>query len=310
MTTQTNNNHNLWGTFLVFTSGLLYGMIGYFGIKLFEQGYSVPSMLFWRFLVASAWMLLVCAVLRTPRRRLQRQKSRAGLMLQLAAIGSISYAGGSSFFYLSSLHIGTGPAMVIFFSFPVFVMLFSVYFKRARINRYMILSLLMVMSGLILLNGGGSHDLNIVGILLALIAAFSYGVYVYYSHHSSKQADSLPLTLYICLGCSLIFLFFSLITHTFQWPVTLRAWRDILILGVLATAIPIQLLLKGLKYISSVKASILSVMEPLTTVVVGVLLLHESLSTMQLTGIVIVLSGAIAIQFEKQPDINIEAPLK
>lgn len=302
----TERKHTLWGTFLVITSGLLYGMIGYFGMKLFEQGYSVPAMLFWRFLVATVWMMLASFVLRHR----ARQHGDARSLLRVASIGAVSYVGGSAFFYLASLHIGTGPAMVIFFSFPVYVVLFSVYFKHTRVNAYMLLSVLMVISGLFLLNGSGSANLNNIGILLAMIAAFSYGVYVYYNQHSARQTDSLSLTLYVCMGCTLISLLFALATHTFQMPVTFTAWRDILILGIVATAIPIQLLLNGLKYISSVKASILSVMEPLTTVVVGVLFLHESLSAMQIAGIITVLAGAITIQFEKQPDLTIEAPLK
>jgi drug/metabolite transporter (DMT)-like permease len=307
--TNIKKSHQLLGTFLVITSGLLYGMIGYFGMKLFAQGYSVPSMLFWRFTVATLWMLGASAIMRR-KRSIQLSKAKTKLMLKLATVGSISYAGGSAFFYLASLYIGTGPGMVIFFSFPVYVVLFSLYFGRARLNAYMLISLLMVVSGLVLLNGTGGNNLNNTGILLAMIAAFSYGVYVYYSQESAKHADSLWLTLFICAGCSLIFLVFALLTHTFAIPATTQAWRDILILGIVATAIPIQLLLNGLKYISSVKASIYSVMEPLTTVVVGVLFLQESLSAMQIAGIIIILSGAITIQFEKQPEINMDVPLK
>lgn len=304
-----HKNHKLFGTLLVITSGLLYGMIGYFGIKLFEQGFSVPAMLFWRFFIAAAWMLIMTLVLRRGHKH-KLASGQLGLMLKLAVIGAISYAGGSAFYYLSSLHIGTGPAMVIFFSFPVFVTLFSVVFKKTRMNRYVVLALLMVMSGMVCLNGSGIHNLDNMGILFALIAAVSYAVYVYYSQASSTQVDTLRLTLFICAGCSLIFLFFAVASQTFQVPHTLRAWRDILTIGVIATAVPIQLLLNGLKYISSVKASILSVLEPVTTVVIGLLFLNETLSGMQVAGILIVLSGAVVIQFEKQPEFKAKTPLK
>lgn len=64
---------------------------------------------------------------------------------------------------------------------------------------------------------------------------------------------------------------------------------------IVATAIPIQLLLDGLKYVSPVKASILSVFEPLVTVFIGFVLLHETMSSLQSIGITIVLLGAILI---------------
>lgn len=302
-------NHQLLGTLQVLTSGLLYGLIGYFGLQLYAEGLSVPTLLFWRFFVAAMWMLAAFAIFRRPGKRKPSAITRAK-MLQTAVVGSISYVGGSTFFYLSSLHIGTGCAMVIFFSFPVFVTLFSVYFRHSKLNRYVLLSLVMVVVGLSMLNHGGENVQDIEGILLALVASFSYGVYVYYSKHHSTKADSLLQTLAICLGCAMISLFVAVLSHSFSFPTSWLAIRNILILGIVSTAIPIQLLLNGLRYISSVKASILSVTEPLTTVLIGVLFMDESLSVMQIAGIIIILSGALAIQFEKQPEFNAETPLK
>lgn len=290
-------NRPYYGAMLVIISGLLYGMIGYFGMHLFYQGFSVPAMLFWRFLVASVWMLGFGVLTGHSFASTKQQLSK---VLTMATIGSVSYAGGSAFFYLAGLIIGTGTAMVIFFSFPVFVTLFALFFKESELNRYMVIALIMVVLGMICLNGNGDYEMNNWGIILALIAAFSYGVYVYYCKTSSAKVDTLWLTLFICLGCSLLFLIFTLYTRTWFYPTTWMAWRDIFILGIAATAIPIQLLLNGLKYVSSVKASILSVMEPVTTVVLGVLLLDEHLTMLQVVGILIVLTGAIVIQFERR----------
>lgn len=300
-------DHKIFGTFLVALSGLMYGLVGYFGMQLFFEGFSVPAMLFWRFLVAALWMLLIGIL---TRRSFKKLASNFRVILRLASVGAVSYAGCSAFYYLSSQHIGTGPAMVIFFSFPVFVMLFSLIFKEAVINRYAMIALVMVVTGLMLLNGSGQYNLDNKGIVLALIASFSYAIYVYCSQHSSKMVDSLWLTLCICVGCSAIFLVFAYATNTFQWPDTASAWKNILVLGVLATAIPIQLLLNGLKYISSMKASILSVLEPVVTVVIGVLFLQERLEWIQVLGILVILSGALVIQFEKQPEFKAKTPLK
>lgn len=301
------SDHKLFGTILVAVSGLLYGMIGYFGMQLFYEGISVPTMLFWRFFVASLWIILVAAF---TRRSFTKLTSKMKIMLRLASVGAVSYAGGSAFFYIASLDIGTGPAMVIFFSYPVFVTLFSVVFKKSTLNRYVVIALLMVITGLMLLNGSGDYNLNNRGIMLALVAAFSYGVYVYYSQDSSTMVDSLYLTLCICIGCTIIFMGFACADGSFQIPATMSAWTNIFILGVLATAIPIQLLLNGLKYISSVKASILSVLEPVVTVIVGVTCLNETLQGIQILGILVTLAGAMVIQFEKQPEFKAKTPLK
>jgi drug/metabolite transporter (DMT)-like permease len=83
-------------------------------------------------------------------------------------------------------------------------------------------------------------------------------------------------------------------------PETLKSWLYILAVGIIATALPIQLMLKGLKYISSMRASIISVVEPLVTVFVGVILLQETISYLQFIGVFVILASALLVQFQKE----------
>jgi drug/metabolite transporter (DMT)-like permease len=46
------------GTLLVALSGMLFGLMGFLGTKILYLQFSVENMLFWRFLIASCWMLL------------------------------------------------------------------------------------------------------------------------------------------------------------------------------------------------------------------------------------------------------------
>ena len=64
-------------------------------------------------------------------------------------------------------------------------------------------------------------------------------------------------------------------------------------MALISTALPILLLLEAMKYISSTKASILSVLEPLFVVIFGVILLDEQISLAEGCGVVIVLAGAM-----------------
>ncbi len=51
---------------------------------------------------------------------------------------------------------------------------------------------------------------------------------------------------------------------------------------------------------SSMRAAIISVLEPLVTVFVGVLLLNESLTHLQMLGAAIIISSALLVQFQKE----------
>lgn len=284
------------GTFLVALSGMLYGVIGYLGSKLLHEHLAIPAMLFWRFFIAALWMLCSSFLLK---KNFSWKKLNNINFLIIILFGAVTYSGGSAFYFIASQHIGTGLAMVIFFCFPMFVTLFAWILSDWRMNKYTFISLMAVIAGLFLLKDKGNTTLDLGSISFAVLAAFFYAGYVYGSQHTIKKMDSNVLTFLICLSNSIIFFAVVCYTKTFTFPVIWQAWLYIIAIGIVATALPIQLLLDGLKYISPIKASILSVLEPVMTVVVGLVLLHETLTITQAIGIIIVLLGAILVQFEK-----------
>ncbi len=290
-------NTQLKATLLVTLSGILYGFMGYLGIKIIAEHLSVSCMLFWRFFIAMLWILFTIAILQKKRTSIPTNKKN---LLKTISLGVFSYSGSSGFYFLATHYLATGLAMVIFFCYPMFVAMFAWLFTSWKITRYAIASLVAIFIGLILLKGEGSHAINFTGIFLAMLSGLSYAIYVYSNRHSSEKIEALPLTLFICLGNSLVFLFFSLFTHSFLIPTSMHAWFYMLALGIFATAVPIQLLLIGLKHISPIKVSIISVLEPAVTVLIGFVLLSEAMTVAQFLGIIIVLAGAVLIQFEKQ----------
>jgi len=288
----------LHGTLLVTLSGLLYGFLGYLGTQLLRAEFTVENMLFWRFLFATLWMLIPTLILKKSS---SEKKHAHSVLLKIVIFSTLTYSGATAFYFLGTRYIGTGISMVIFFSYPIFVTLFAWLLGQWRMNKIALLSLCIVLIGLICLKGQGQHTLNLLGLLFAILSALFYAAYVYGSHHLGKNIEANLMTLLVCIGNTAIFFVLSSFTHSLYWPTTLSTVGYALALGILATAIPIQLLLKGMQYISPVKASILSVLEPVVTVLIGVLLLAEAISPLQWLGMMIMLAGAITIQFESLP---------
>src|SRR5579885_373201 len=200
------------GTLLVALSGMLFGLMGFLGTKLFYLHFTVENMLFWRFLVATVWISLGMALFKDKdRSKIIRPASVAGIFVY----GALTYSGGSAFYFLASKHIGTGLAMVIFFSFPVFVTLFAWFFGTWKMNKIGIAALAAVLTGLLLLKGHGTNALNAAGIVLAMVAAICFAAYVYGSKHTTKNLDSRLLALLVCVGNTLIFFVLSCYTGSF-----------------------------------------------------------------------------------------------
>lgn len=294
MTQLSSSSLQLKGTLLVALSGMLFGLMGLLGTKLFYLHFSVENMLFWRFLIAT---LCIGGTILFKKNTFHVESSFS--LMRTFIWNTLTYSGASAFYFLASQHIGTGLAMVIFFSFPVFVTLFSWVLGSWKMNKYAFSSLVAVILGLFFLKGHGEHTIDMTGIILAMLAAFFFASYIYGSQHTIKHIHSNLLTFLVCLGNTLMFFILSCYTQTFSIPDSTSAWFYIFAIGIVATVLPIQLLLDGLKYISPVKASVLSALEPVVTVIVGCLLLNETITFMQAIGVMIVLLGAIIIQFER-----------
>lgn len=288
----------LRGTLFVALSGTLFGFLGFLGTRLLEMNFSIENMLFWRFLFASLFMLPSIGLLK----KIPNALTSGSSLLKTLIFSAIIYMGSSAFYFFGSRYIGTGLAMVAFFSFPLFVTLIMWLFDGWKPNKYAIISLIAVVIGLILIKGNGEETLHVFGIFFAVMAAICYAIYIYNNRVYAKSIDTGLLTLFVCIGNTLIFLGWSILNQSFLLPTTWKAWVYILALGIVATALPIRFMLDGMKYISPVKASILSVLEPIVTLIVGFFLLNEHMSSLQLTGVITILFAAVAIQFEKNQE--------
>jgi drug/metabolite transporter (DMT)-like permease len=293
------NNHHWRASSLVILSAILYGFMGYLGTHIVDNHISMDAMLFWRFLIAGCWMLPFLLGTHTGRQKLFHLHKRT--VIWILTLGALGYAGSSGFYFASSQYIGTGLGMVIFFSYPAMIALASWFFYGSKLTLTIILTLITMLWGLYLLHDASHQQINVLGIVFGLLSAASYAFYLIGSKHSlAGKLDATVATLLVCIGCAFLFLILTLVKHHFAYPPSWQTWGYCLVLGVIATALPIQLMLEGLKHISAMRAGIISVLEPLVTVFLGVWLLHEAISIAQMFGTIVILASAVLIQFKKE----------
>jgi drug/metabolite transporter (DMT)-like permease len=273
------------GSLYAITSGLCYGLLGYFGVTIIEADFSITNMLFWRFLVSAIFM--ACLLLF----RLSDLKNNLKDMIKVILAGAILYCPTSIIFFISSKYIGTGLSMVIFFTYPAVVILLNYLLYKTNISKIYYAAIGLITVGMVLLVDISEFTFDLFGIVLGIISATFYAAYILVS--KKNQLTPLTSTLMVSIGCTLTCLIGSIATDSLQVPATFDLWFNILSLGIICTALPILLLLQGLKYINSEKASILSVLEPVFVVIFGMLLLDETITLIQAIGIIILLSGAI-----------------
>lgn len=279
--------HQYLGIFYVITSGFCYGLVGYFGVSLMNEGLSVYNMLFWRFLIST---IFTCIIF-TPQLKTLFQDKKAALWSLF--YGFLLYGPSSVTYFISAEYIGSGLAMVVFFAYPGIVILLNYLFYNVKVSTAYYLTTFMTIIGMICLVDSFEILTDVTGIFMSILSAAFYAIYIIMS---KKTSFSIKLsTIFVSLGCMLTALFSALIDGSLYVPNQFLLWYNIIAIGTICTAIPILLLLQGLKYMSSEKAAILSVLEPIFVVIFGGILLDETLSLTQIFGIFIILSGAIIV---------------
>lgn len=289
------------GALYAISSGLCYGFIGYFGFTIINSGLSVFNMLFWRFLVSTLMIL----ILLIP--QYQTLLSFSKKSLKVLFYGMAFYSATSIAYFMGSQYIGTGLAMVIFFTYPAIVVVFNSLFYRTKIAKIYYLAFLMIILGMICLADMRQLTFDILGIGLAALSAVFYASYILVS--KKTKVDPKVSTLMVSMGSMITCFMAAWADFSFDIPSGFNIWFNIAAMAFVCTALPILLLLQALKYISAEKTSILSVLEPVCVVILGVILLDEKITNLQVIGVVVVLLGSLmTLTKEKGSVLEFDAP--
>jgi drug/metabolite transporter (DMT)-like permease len=284
-------NKGIWLTVL---SGIMYGSIGYFGETLRKAGFSIDNMLFWRFLISTLMMLPFLFCIRKDKAPISIKP-----VLLACGLGSIFYSSSTAFYFIASAEIGTGLAMVIFYAYPAFVVLIMWLLYKGIISNITIISTILIIIGCAFITGGKDINFQPIGTLYAVLSAIMYAFYMVFSKNIVGNLPATLFTLLVCAGNTLAFFILSVVKNSFIIPHTPYTWMIIILFSAIGTVIPLILLIEGMKYISASKASILSVFEPVVTLIIGIIFLGEAVLSIQVIGIAIILASAIVIQLDK-----------
>lgn len=278
------------GILLASLSGALYGTLGLFGVYLLQEGHALFDFLFCRFLLS---VILILPFLNT-KQHWRDIFSKSGLII--IGVSSIFYASSTSFYFYAIEYMGSGLAMVLFYCYPIFVVLLDWQHGKNPPSKVVLKGLAIVLLGVLFLSDPNHWHLSAEGIVWGLLCAFGFGVYFYTSQCAIKGLSVVSGTFCICLGNFLIFALLVMYNGVLHIPATFTALGSIGGIAILATVLPIYLVYVALRYIDGTKASILSVFEPIVTIILGIAFLHEKITVSQYLGVVIVLGGVYVVQ--------------
>jgi len=264
-------------------SACCFGSIAPLTVLATANGAPLPSIQLWRYLTTA--LLLGAAAWHERRRRTLAAPPRAPWqMLDLTLLG-----GGAQFavaaLTLSALrYLPAATVGFLFYTFPVWVTLWSAVRGIDRLTPLRVAALAGALGGITLMVGApGASAMSPTGILLALAAAVVYALYIPLMGVRQRGLPALGVSHAVALGGTIWFLVWSISTGALG---TLPSLRELLLsitMGVLTTFAFFGFL-TGLAGLGPVRAAITSTVEPLWTVLLGVVLLEQTLGVGTLIG--------------------------
>lgn len=278
---------------LVLLSAVCFGSIALFAHTAYAAGVSPTMLLAWRFLLAVAMLAPVVKLRRLP---LPRGRTLVGFGLM-----GLLYTAQSQCYFTALMHASSGLVGLLLYIYPVLVTLIALAFGWERLDRRMLVLLLTAIAGLAIMLGGNLQG-RPLGIALGILAASIYAVYITIGGRITQNTDPLAATLVVMATAALGNGSFALASGD-PLPTGGMAWLAIAAIALFSTVIAIGTFLIGIKVIGPARASIISTLEPVVTICLGVVFLGESVSPQQLVGGAMVLA-AVALLAQRPKEVE------
>lgn len=187
-------------------------------------------------------------------------------------------------------------------SAPVFSGLIEYFMGEKLSKRWIIGTAVSIIGCAFLFMGQGPMNINIFGLVLSLGAGLSYAIYVKTSRSLFQESrrDVVNGLVFFISGVILVPILF---TNDLSWVISTRGIMVTLHLGIVATALAYTLFTYGLVNISTPKAVTLTLAEPLTAAILGVVIFNEKLTDVSMFGLSLLFCGLIINSY---PEKNIK----
>lgn len=276
-------------------AAVCYGTNPFGALPLYEEGVNTSSVLFYRFSMAVV-MLGVMLLVERKSFRINRQE-----LIVLGSLGLL-FAASCITYYESFLLMDAGIASTILFVYPVMVAGIMAVFFKERITFSTVTAILLALGGIgLLYQGDGETSLSTMGIILVILSALCYAIYIVVVNQSSIRMSSLKLTFYVLFICMFVLLAYSFTSSDLhlQLPPSPRAWFYACWLGLVPTILSLVLMTIAVHEVGATPTAIMGALEPLTAVAIGVLVFGEALTVQLVIGIVLILSAVLLIVLGK-----------
>ena len=287
-------SRKLIGTLCAIGAAVCYGTNPLGALNLYAEGMNTPSVLFYRF--GLAWVIVAIVMLfRREKLKVNRRE-----FITLTSLG-VLFIFSSLTLYLSFHHMPAGVASTILFTYPVMTAAIMAIFFHERINLATVASIALALAGVLLLYWGDTGGtLSILGVILVLISALTYALYIIVVDKSPLAMSSFKINFFVLFYCALGMVAYALLSgQPLMLPPSPRAWLWVSWLAVVPAIMALVMMVYAAKYLGSTPTAILGALEPTTAVPIGIFVFSEPFTLRLLLGIILILAAVTIVVLGK-----------
>lgn len=281
------------GIVLALTSAFAFGLSPIFTTITLNEGSNGIMTMFLRNLISIPLLLAFILYFGISLKLSKKQ------FFQLTILNIIGASTTGCLLFSSYKYTGISLATCLHFVYPVLIMIACLYIFKEKPTIAKIAALILSLLGIFL-----SLDIqtfNLIGFSMALISGVTYAFYVIYLDKTGLKLHNVAvITLYSCIINSICIFIFSLFTETFTLDISIKGWGSAVMVAILSTIIGVAFLQAALQYIDSPTAAIMCTMEPVTSVILAIIILNESVGVMKLISCVLIISAVFVIALDNK----------
>lgn len=284
------NNKNLIGSLQVILAGICWGSLGIFSSRLLEFGFNSFQIATLRIITAGIIVsLLLPSVL--PILKKLTLPEWVNLILQ----SLVGVLGMTLCYFFAVDKIGVSMAVALLYTAPVFSLILARFILGETITKKSAILGIVAVVGVGFLMAGDKLVFN-MGVIVGLLSGLCYSLYGILGKKAMAYHHPANLVFFssVCIS-ALVLLCLPNTYTTYGQLFNLPSYALLFALGlaILGTIAPYFLYMSALQKLPATRASVFTIVEPLTAILLAMVLLNQSLSVLQMIGVGLIIGATL-----------------
>ncbi len=276
------------GKICLILSALIYGGAPILAKIAYKGGINEMTLTFLRTSLTLPLLFIYILFRRKPLHLTKKQ------FMKITVLGVVGGTFAMLSLYSSYNYISTGLATTLHFIYPLVIVIVSALIYREKMSGAKLISVMLVTTGIFLFVDL-TNRADTVGVILAILSGILYSFYVIYLDRSGlDKMDYAVLTFYLLTIMSGGTLIFGGLTDSITLAgISPSAWVCAATISIVVSLGAVPLFQAGVRYEGASTAGIISAVEPITTLILGMVFLNESMDFAQYLGGALIIAGVV-----------------